>query len=66
MPYRAPVEDIAFALLHGAGLKETLAQGFYGDLGADDVDAILEEAGKFATDIIAPLNRSRRSSRPPF
>jgi len=56
MPYRAPVEDIAFALLHGAGLKETLAQGFYGDLGTDDVDVILEEAGKFATDIIAPLN----------
>jgi alkylation response protein AidB-like acyl-CoA dehydrogenase len=31
-----------------------LAQG--GDLAADDVDAILEEAGKFATDVIGPLN----------
>ena len=27
-----------------------------GALGADDVDAVLEEAGKFATEIIAPLN----------
>ena len=32
------------------------AQGLYGDLTADDVDAVLEEAGKFATDVIAPLN----------
>ena len=53
MAYRAPVADIAFALKHGAGLAETLAQG---ELGADGVDAVLEEAGRFATDIIAPLN----------
>ena len=54
MTYRAPVADIAFTLKHGAGLARTLAQG--GDLAADDVDAVLEEAGKFATDVIAPLN----------
>ena len=54
MTYRAPVADIAFTLKHGAGLSRTLAQG--GDLGADDVDAVLEEAGRFATDVIAPLN----------
>ena len=50
MTYRAPVADIAFTLKHGAGLARTLAKG--GDLAADDVDAILEEAGKFATDVI--------------
>jgi alkylation response protein AidB-like acyl-CoA dehydrogenase len=54
MSYRAPVADIAFTLKHGAGLAATLAQG--GELGADDIDAVLEEAGRFATDIIAPLN----------
>ena len=54
MTYRAPVADIAFTLKHGAGLARTLAQG--GDFAADDVDAILEEAGKFATDVIGPLN----------
>jgi alkylation response protein AidB-like acyl-CoA dehydrogenase len=56
MTYRAPVEDIAFALLQGAGAKDALAAGFYGDLSAADIDAILVEAGKFATDVIAPLN----------
>ncbi|MBX9840281.1 MAG: acyl-CoA dehydrogenase C-terminal domain-containing protein [Xanthobacteraceae bacterium] len=54
MTYRAPVADIAFTLKHGAGLSPTLAQN--GALAADDVDAILEEAGKFATEVIAPLN----------
>ena len=54
MTYRAPVADIAFTLKHGAGLAHTLAQS--GELAADDVDAILEEAGKFATDVIGPLN----------
>ena len=54
MTYRAPVADIAFTLKHGAGLARTLAQG--GELTADDIDAVLEEAGRFATDVLAPLN----------
>ncbi len=53
MTYRAPVADIAFALKHGVGLAQALANT---ELGADGVDAVLEEAGRFATDIIAPLN----------
>jgi len=56
MTYRAPVVDIAFALKHGAGFNAVLAEGLYGDLGEDVVDAVLEEAGKFATDVLAPLN----------
>src|SRR6476469_8745190 len=54
MTYRAPVSDIAFALKHGAGLKAALAQA--GELTADDIDAVLQEAGRFATDVLAPLN----------
>jgi alkylation response protein AidB-like acyl-CoA dehydrogenase len=54
MTYRAPVAEIAFTLKHGAGLSRTLAQG--GEFTADDVDAVLEEAGRFATDVLAPLN----------
>src|SRR5690349_12548338 len=54
MTYRAPVAEIAFTLKHGAGLSRTLGQG--GELTADDVDAVLEEAGRFATDVLAPLN----------
>jgi alkylation response protein AidB-like acyl-CoA dehydrogenase len=56
MTYRAPVADIAFTLKHSAGLKRALEEGLYGDLTEDVVDAVLEEAGKFASDIIAPLN----------
>jgi 3-(methylsulfanyl)propanoyl-CoA dehydrogenase len=57
MTYQAPVGDIAFTLKHVAGLKRALDEGLYDDLTEDLVDAVLEEAGKFATDVIAPLNR---------
>jgi acyl-CoA dehydrogenase len=53
--YRAPVQDIAFTLKQVAGLGPALEQGRLGDLSEDLVDAILEEAGKFASDEIAPL-----------
>ena len=56
MTYRAPVADIAFALLHAAGLKAALAEGLYGDLDESVVEQVLAEAGRFATDVIAPLN----------
>jgi alkylation response protein AidB-like acyl-CoA dehydrogenase len=56
MTYRAPVEDIAFTLKHAAGLKRAIDDGIYGDLAEDVVDAVLEEAGKFASTVIAPLN----------
>jgi len=56
MTYRAPVADIAFALKHAAGLDAALAEGLYGELDESTVDAVLEEAGKFASDVIAPLN----------
>jgi alkylation response protein AidB-like acyl-CoA dehydrogenase len=57
MTYRAPVSDIAFALKHSAGLAQAISEGVYGDLDETTVDAILLEAGKFATEVIAPLNR---------
>src|SRR6266516_1331812 len=56
MTYRAPVADISFALNHAAGFAPALADGLYGDLAGDVVEAVLTEAGKFATDILAPLN----------
>ena len=56
MTYRAPVADIAFALKSAAGFGTALAEGLYGDLTDDVVDAVLEEAGKFATDVLGPLN----------
>src|SRR6266446_4179418 len=56
MTYRAPVADIAFALKHAAGFAPALAEGIYGDLGEDLVDQVLEEAGRFATEVLSPLN----------
>jgi alkylation response protein AidB-like acyl-CoA dehydrogenase len=56
MSYRAPVSDIAFTLKHAAGFKQALDEGLYGDLSEDVVDAVLEEAGRFASEVIAPLN----------
>src|SRR5499427_372018 len=56
MSYRAPVGDIAFTLKHAAGLKNALAEGIYGDLDEETVDSVLAEAGRYASDVIAPLN----------
>lgn len=66
MSYRAPVADIAFALKHAAGLKAALAEGLYGDLDEETVDSVLEEAGRFASDVIAPLNRIGDKFGTPF
>ncbi|MBM6594603.1 acyl-CoA dehydrogenase [Microvirga pudoricolor] len=57
MAYRAPVSDIAFTMRHVAGLDAAAAEGLYGDLTPDLAMTILEEAGRFANDVIAPLNR---------
>lgn len=54
--YRAPVSEIGFTLRHVAGLGEVLETVGNEDLGEDLVDAILEEAGRFAGEEIAPLN----------
>lgn len=53
--YTAPVDDIAFTLKHVAGLQDALSRGALRDLGEDVVDAILQEAGRFATEQVAPL-----------
>jgi acyl-CoA dehydrogenase len=66
MPYRAPVADIAFALKHAAGLKAALAEGLYGDLDEAMVDQVLEQAGRFAGEVIAPLNRVGDKFGTPF
>jgi 3-(methylsulfanyl)propanoyl-CoA dehydrogenase len=66
MTYRAPVADIAFALKHAAGLKAALAEGLYGDLDEETVDSVLVEAGRFASEVIAPLNRIGDQHGTPF
>src|SRR6201995_3963805 len=55
MPFRAPVRDLAFAL-STVGHDALIARA-YPDLDADTVAAVLEAAGAFTTDVLAPLNR---------
>jgi acyl-CoA dehydrogenase len=55
--YRAPVEEIAFTLKHVAGLGEAQAAGAFPDLSEDVLDAVLVEAGRFASDAMAALDR---------
>jgi butyryl-CoA dehydrogenase len=66
MTYRAPVADMAFTMRHAAGLDRAIAEGLYGDLSLDLVTTILEEGGKFAGDVIAPLNRVGDRHGTPF
>ncbi len=57
MTYRAPINDILLTLNHGAGLSDAIEAGHLGDYDSDLTAAVLEEAGRFATDVLAPLNR---------
>jgi 3-(methylsulfanyl)propanoyl-CoA dehydrogenase len=57
MTYRAPINDMLLALKHGAGLEAAVKAGHYGDFDGDITAAVLDEAGKFASDVLAPLNR---------
>src|SRR3954466_13197544 len=57
MTYRAPISDILLALNHGGGLQAAVKAGHYGDFDGEITAAVLEEAGKFAGDVLAPLNR---------
>ena len=55
--YAAPLRDMQFILRELAGLDAVAALPGFGDATPDVVEAILAEAGKFATGVLAPLNR---------
>ena len=57
MTYTAPVKEISATLNDIAGLPDLIDEGRFPDLDPDLLTAILEEAGKFAAEQIAPLNR---------
>jgi 3-(methylsulfanyl)propanoyl-CoA dehydrogenase len=64
--YRAPFADIGAALKYAAGLPAAIDEGLFGDLTMEDVDAVLTEAGRFAAEVIAPLNRVGDTFGTPF
>ncbi len=55
--YRAPIDDIRFALEEIAVMDGLKATGAFPELSSDLTAAILEEAGRFSGDVLAPLNR---------
>ncbi len=54
--YRTPVDDIKFCIRHAAELDNVLKLDAYSGFDVDDVNQILEEAARFADDVIAPTN----------
>ncbi|BCH26196.1 acyl-CoA dehydrogenase [Mesorhizobium sp. L-8-3] len=54
--YRAPVDEIVFTLKHVAGLQAATDAGTFSELTEDLVDAIVGEAGRFASEEVAPLH----------
>ena len=54
--YRAPLAEIRFVLRELAGLDQVASLPGFEDATPDTVDAILEEAARFATEVLDPLN----------
>ena len=58
MSYQAPLKDMRFVLNELAGLGEVAKLPGYQDATPDTVDAILEQASKFASEVLDPINYS--------
>jgi len=56
--YQAPIADMKFVIenLIGSGCSDVISD--YVDVTPELVDAVLTEAGKLATEVLSPLNRS--------
>src|SRR3954462_8336940 len=56
--YQAPLKDMQFVLKHVVGLDQVNKLPGWEEVTEDVVDAILEEAGKLASEVLSPLNSS--------
>ena len=56
--YQAPVDDMKFVLRHLVGLDGVAALDGMDMVSDDLVEAVLDEAGKLANEVIAPLNHA--------
>jgi alkylation response protein AidB-like acyl-CoA dehydrogenase len=55
--YTPPLRDLRFVLHELLGVVDVLkAKPRFADLDAETIDAVLEEGGKFAAEVLAPLN----------
>ncbi len=55
-PYAPPLRDMLFAMKELGGLDAVLAQPGNEEVTAELVEAILDEASKFAANVLAPIN----------
>ena len=55
--YQAPLRDMRFVLHELAGMESISALPGYGDCTPEVAEAVLEEAGRLATEVLSPLNR---------
>ncbi len=55
--YRAPLKDIRFTLSQICNLEELLTLPDFADSDGDTINAVLDEAGRLAAGVLAPLNR---------
>ena len=54
--YKAPVRDMQFLLHEVLGFEDITKYDAFAEVDADLADAVLEQAGKFAEEVLAPLN----------
>jgi alkylation response protein AidB-like acyl-CoA dehydrogenase len=54
--YQAPLKDMRFVINELAGLQEVAKLPGYQDATPDTVDAILEQASKFSSEVLDPIN----------
>lgn len=57
MPYHAPANDFQFILEHIVDYSRVMQTNRFSDVDIDIVSAILAEAAKLSSDVIAPLNK---------
>ncbi len=55
--YKAPLDDLRFALFDVLDSEATFARLGYADVNRELVDAVLDEAARFTETVLAPLNR---------
>jgi alkylation response protein AidB-like acyl-CoA dehydrogenase len=54
--YNPPLDDIKFCIRHLSGIDDILRLDAFEGMEMADLEQVLEEAGKFARDVIAPTN----------
>ena len=54
--YNPPLSDINFCIRHLANIEDILSFDAFEGMEPEDLEQVLEEAGKFSSDVVAPTN----------